>query len=308
MKSNIKSIKKSINLLSRSIWLDKEFILCKYPQGTIAKIEFISKKYLLLLKHFILKVPVKPGISKIKIGQQHIYFESEYGIANYQAMLVNFQKNFLIYVKHLKKPTIVDLGAHTGLFSLTLSKFFDKPIIYSCEPVNSAFSILKKNTDKTKCINPVRLGFSNRKSKARIYYLPNLLNLGTLFSERFDWGEKPSSEIIRLDTLDSFIKQEGISQIDILKLDTEGAEEKILEGARYSLSKTRYLILECSLDGVDGTTFSSIVHHLYGSGYNFQLVNIQTPFLKSSNHIVAVDMLFENLKLSNYLLKNKHYI
>lgn len=296
MKSNFENLKKSKNLLFRSLWLDKEFILCQYPPETIAKIEFIFKKYLLLLKHFILKVPVQPGISKIKIGEENIYYESEYGIANYQAMLVNFQKNFLMYVQHLKKPTIIDLGAHTGLFSLTLAKLFNKPAIYSCEPVSLTFEILQKNTGRTKCINPVRLGFSNRKGQARIYYLPHLLNLGTLFSERFDWGEKPSSEIILLETLDSFIKQAGVSRIDILKLDTEGAEEKILEGARYTLSKTHFLILECSLDGVGGTTFSSIVNNLYGSQYNFQLLNIQTPFLKSSTRIAAVDMLFENSK------------
>lgn len=272
-------------------------MLCKYPQ-TFEKFEFILKKYLLLLKHLILRIPVNPGISKIKLGGENIYYESEYGVANYQAMLVNFQKNYFKYVKHLKKPTVIDVGAHVGLFSQTMAKLFDKPTIYACEPVSLAFTILKKNTQRTRSIKPVQVGFYDKKVRSKIFYIEHQLLVSTLFPERFDWGEKPLAEMVQMETLDSFIEREKITRIDILKLDTEGAEEKILKGAHKTLAKIRYLILEISLYKSGGSTFSSVIRHLYSKDYNFQLINIQTPFFKTAGRIATVDLLFENLKLS----------
>ena len=74
----------SLNLLSTSVVLDIRLILSQYPPKITDKLEFIFKKYLLLIKHIILKVPVKPSVSKIKLAEDKIYYESEYGIANYQ--------------------------------------------------------------------------------------------------------------------------------------------------------------------------------------------------------------------------------
>ena len=288
----------SLNLLSTSVVLDIRLILSQYPPKITDKLEFIFKKYLLLIKHIILKVPVKPSVSKIKLAEDKIYYESEYGIANYQAILVNFQKDYFGYLSHLKAPSVVDVGAHIGLFSLTVAKLFEKPKIYACEPVSLAFNILERNTQNIKGIQRFQLGFSNKRSRSRIYYIKDKLIVSSLFAERFDWGEKPSAQIIQLETLDSFIKREGISKIDILKIDTEGAEERILKGARETLAKTRYLVLEASLYKAGGSTFSSIISYLYGKGYNFQLVNIQTPFFRTLGDIATVDMLFKNTYLA----------
>lgn len=291
-----------ISLLSTSVVLDIRLFLSQYPPKITDKLEFIFKKYLLLIKHIILRVPLKPAVSKIKLAGDDIYYESEYGIANYQASLVNFQKDYFGYLSRLKAPLVVDVGAHIGLFSLTVAKLFEKPKIYACEPISLAFDILERNTQNIEGIQRFQLGFSNKRCRSRIYYIKDKLIVSSLFAERFDWGEKPSAQIIQLDTLDSFIKREGISKIDILKIDTEGAEERILKSACGTLAKTRYLVLEISIYKAGGSTFSSIIHNLYGEDYNFQLVNIQTPFFKTAGSIATVDVLFENLKLTGSLM------
>ena len=285
------------SLVSRSLGLDKDFIL-KCPQIKFhEKIEFITKKYLLLIKHLILLIPAAPQESHVKINKKLIYYDSDYGIAMLQAMVVDFDHFLIKHLSHLKQPTIIDIGAHLGFFSMTAARFLHEPKIYACEPSSIAFELLKKNVRGIRSIIPVNLGFSNSKSQAKLFYLPNLLSLSSLFPERFGWSETYFWEKVKLDTLDSFVRKKRLKMIDILKIDAEGAEEKILRGAHQTLAQTRYLILECSLDGIGGTTFSSILHNLYGLRHNFQLVNIQTPFLKRSDRIATVNMLFENLNL-----------
>ena len=47
---------------------------------------------------------------------------------------------------------------------------------------------------------------------------------------------------IQLDTLDSYVHNTKINSIDLLKIDVEGHELKVLEGAKNSLSKN---IIKC---------------------------------------------------------------
>lgn len=284
----------SLTLALRSLKLDIEFLFCHYPKRLTGKLEFIVKKYLLLTKHLFLNIQPKPGKSKVNISKKWIYYESSFGISGLQSMIVNVEKNFLKHIQPLKQPTIIDVGAHLGFFSLTLANLLDKPQIYACEPVSLAFKLLKKNCRQVKVITPVHRGFSNKNSKTRIYYVSNLLMYSSLFPERFKWTKRPSSEIVQLQTLDAFIKETGIDLIDLLKIDTEGSEEKILQGAQNTLRQTRYLAIEFPLDQVGGTTFSSIARCLYGPKYNFQLVNIGNALYGPAGEVLTIDLFFEN--------------
>ena len=49
---------------------------------------------------------------------------------------------------------------------------------------------------------------------------------------------------VKQDTLDNFVKKNQIPKIDILKIDTEGHELKVLYGAKKILKKTKIIQLE----------------------------------------------------------------
>ncbi|HLD11601.1 MAG TPA: FkbM family methyltransferase [Patescibacteria group bacterium] len=283
-------------LVLRSLRLDKDFLFCHYPKRFVEKLEFIVKKYLLLIKHLILHIPPEPGRSRIHIGGREIYYESSFGISIFLAMIVNIETYVLRYLRHLRNPLVIDAGAHLGFFSLTIANLLDEPRIYACEPVSLTFTLLSKNCRGIKAITPIPLGFSNKTSKARIYYDQKLLMYSSLFSRRLDgWSKNLLSEVVQLQSLDAFLEEKKIDRIDILKIDVEGSEEKILQGARKALERTNYLLLECSLDQVAGSTFSSLMHHLYGPTYNFQLVSMGPVLYDQTGAIVTVDLFFKNI-------------
>lgn len=289
----------AIKLASQSLRLDCELLRCTYPKTPGGKLEFITKKYLALGKHFLLRTPAKPGTSKVRIGNHWIYYDSVFGISTLQAMVVNIHRHFLRYIMHLSRPTIIDVGAYIGIFSLTMSHLFEHSRIYAIEPLNQTFKLLKKNTQNIKNITPVHLGLSNKRSKARIYFSKTLLMYSSLFPERFTWNKRPSTELVDLMRLDDFIKEHNIDHIDILKIDAEGSEEKILKGARNALARTHYLLLECSLDQLNGTTFSSIMKTLYGPKHNFQLMNIGNTLYTPKAELVTIDFLLKNLRFDS---------
>ena len=66
-------------------------------------------------------------------------------------------------------------------------------------------------------------------------------------SQSLDGGEAWSGETdlkLPVKTLDWYIKEKGITQIDFLKIDTEGYDYKVLRGGEEALKMTRYLQYE----------------------------------------------------------------
>lgn len=294
---------KKRNLLSQnagsllhSIKYDLQFLRSSYPNSLKDKLNLISNKYHLLLKHFILNQPIMLGKSSIKLNNQNFYYETSLGISGLLKMIVDFERYYLSYIKDLIEPTIIDVGAHLGSFSLTASRFFPQAQIFACEPVQITFELLKKNCNKTKSIKPIKLALSDKKIKDKIYFVRNKLAFSSLFSDRFLWSNNPKSQSVQLNTLDNFIANRKINKIDILKIDAEGSEEKILKGASQALSKTRFLIIECALDQVGGTTFSSLISHLHSPNFNFQLRNLSNIMFNPQNELSVVDLLLENIQ------------
>jgi FkbM family methyltransferase len=214
--------------------------------------------------------------------------------------MVVFQNSILTVNKYIipllaktKSPVVIDVGAHLGFFSLPLAKMLTGLNIYAIEPVSFTFDLLTRNTQDETSIKPFRLGLYDKVGRKRIYYNEKLLMYSSLFADRFTWDRAPRYETIPLTTLDDFCKQNNIRNIDLLKLDTEGAEERILRGGTKALSLTRYLFIECSLDKIDNSTFTTLMSRLVGDGYNFQLINISST-LQHRERLLLLNMLFEN--------------
>jgi len=295
----------TIKIISQSFELDRELFRCTYPKTIGGKLEFIAKKYMVLGKHVVLRAQPKSGKSRVRIGKQWIYYDSVFGISTFQAMVVNIHRHVLRHIRHLSRPTIIDIGAYIGIFSLTMSQLFRHSRIYAVEPLSQTYMLLKKNTLNSKNITPIKLGFSNKRSKVQMYFSKNLLIYSSLFPERFTWMKRPSSERVRLVRLDDFIKEHNIDHIDILKIDVEGAEEQVLRGASQALIRTDFLLLECSLDLLDGTTFSSIIKTLEGPRHNFQLIHIGNTISTPTGELATVDILLKNLRCDRPYDKKK---
>lgn len=118
----------------------------------------------------------------------------------------------------------------------------------------------------------------------------------SLSEKRFDWAPNHLTEKITLKTLDLFCQENQLKKIGLLKIDAEGWEERILKGATKTLARTHFLLIECSLDRVNKSSFSSLVSRLFRPGANFQLINAGGCLYGPTNRLLTVDLLLENLK------------
>ena len=178
---------------------------------------------------------------------------TEFAMPNYQGFiylrpfssdLKVFREIFLFGSYAITLPSvpavIVDAGSNIGLSSIFLAKRFCSATIYSIEPELSNFELLKKNVANYDNIKVFRSALWHRDCCLRITDMTE--NHWAFTVEECDQGSPGSFKAM---SISSFMIQNGIERIDLLKMDIEGAEREVFSAdCGYWLARTRTIIIE----------------------------------------------------------------
>jgi FkbM family methyltransferase len=121
--------------------------------------------------------------------------------------------------------TILDIGANIGAASVWLGTTYAGATVYALEPGSQQFSLLQENVKPLNNVRPFPFGLFSSNKTVPLYRGGNdSVECSVVPSGR----TTADSEDILLRCVPEFLSDEGITQIDILKLDTEGCEVPIL--------------------------------------------------------------------------------
>ena len=174
--------------------------------------------------------------------------------------------------RFLPEPKIIfDIGAYIGDVSLEFKSRFPNAEIFSFEPVSATFKIFAQNTKGIKDIKGHNFALGEKEETIEIPLFSEA-SINTLKQANYD-NPAISSENIKVVRLDSFMADNGISHIDILKVDVEGFELEVLRGAGEQLSKIRCIVTEVGyIRSNTKTHFADMDKFLEDNG--FELFNI----------------------------------
>lgn len=241
------------------------------------------------------------------------------------------QKNFIENIKLKNKTLIIfDVGSYKGTFSKqVLKKFGHRNIIfYLFDPLKQ---IINFDNEAYKNFNYYDYALNSKKPGIKKFYLNNFLhasgsslngnsfkdsqykfsrNLIAFFLNPF----KKMVKIIKVKTnnLDNFCKQKKIKNIDILKIDTQGFEDKVLLGAQKLLRENRIKFIQLEL------IFSEIYekplqiydvektlipnnYKLFGISHNGSLIS---HYIYQSEFIYISNDTYENFKTNSPYFNN----
>ncbi len=152
-------------------------------------------------------------------------------------------------LNHLKqcngrtKPFVVfDVGAYTGEYTdKVLAVFREQAQVYSFEPNEATFEALKASHGAKKNVLLYDFGLSDREESRVLYSNGETSCMASLYHRRPEQYNAAIDEISRipLTTVDLFCKGEGVGRIDLLKMDVEGHELKVLNGAEKMIEAGR---------------------------------------------------------------------
>jgi FkbM family methyltransferase len=136
-------------------------------------------------------------------------------------------------------PICFDIGANKGQTINLFKKAFKSPVIHSFEPSKDSFEALKSNDYGSQVsLYNFAMGSQNIDQEFINYedpLLSSFLPLDQNLKNDFRTTKVKNTELVSVKTIDWFVSQNGISKIDMLKIDTQGYDFEVLKGATKTL-------------------------------------------------------------------------
>ena len=181
-----------------------------------------------------------PVYQKLKGGKNHFFF-AEARVARDYVTNGLYEKSIIQWVMEnfvKEDSACVDIGAHMGHYTMNMGHKATRTYAFECSPksfnylcANIALQELSYRVDK------YNVALSNCEGYTR-YYIRDPLDGGGNGIAGFELDEKNATPFIQVPTktLDSF----ALQNIGFLKIDVEGHEKEVLEGAVQTLKNNNY--------------------------------------------------------------------
>jgi len=194
---------------------------------------------------------------------------------------------------------ILDVGANSGQYGLETIKIGFKGIIISFEPIKSVFEKLRINSNKYHFWEAHNFGLGDKCEEALINVSENTFSSSLLEIMPNHIKNAPESKIINKEQIsvktidDIFDKIVDDKETVLLKIDVQGYEKKVLEGARESLKKIKGIQIEMSIEELyrDEMLYIDMINFLKSLGFN--LSSLENGFYcEERGKLLQVDGLF----------------
>lgn len=195
-------------------------------RGYVVDFYDLNYKFLFRKEHFIKNTAKHPDKIEFEL---HNPFDRTFW--NYQEFFVfkNLEREFpTLNLKNLN--TVLDLGANNGIFIEKMLRNGVKKI-YGFEPSPNALSNLTHRYGSNEKVKIVNKAVSDVTGKLTFHYHPDNSTISA-FDKSHITQHLPENEIIAIEVdtirLDEYCESENINNIDLVKIDIEGAEYSIL--------------------------------------------------------------------------------
>jgi FkbM family methyltransferase len=252
----------------------------------------------MLYKHIPIK-PLKPFLKKM-------YFYVMYSGENRSVVIkkienINFELDLkevidsAMYYAGTREPgtsqalkklckrghVVFDIGANVGSHSLPIASYVgDAGKVYAFEPVPWAINKLRRNIELNKfnnlVVESIALSDLNEKEVEMefraSFKIGSESGVGRDGKISKDWWSECDRVKVRMETLDSYVSSHQIDRLDLIKLDVDGFEGKVIRGALETLDRFKpILIMEIAPAWIEmrGDKMIDILREIEQLGYVF---------------------------------------
>jgi len=215
-------------------------------------------------------------------------------------------KRRLTIINNCNINVIFDIGANTGQYALKMRNLGYEDIIISFEPINDAFNILNKNSlhDNKWIVNNYALGNEDTRGIINVSGSSDNSSILNMLPKHYEsnpnlkYVAKQEIEIKKLDSIfDSFANE---TDRVMVKIDTQGFEKNVIDGAIQSLKRIAIIQLEMSIVPLyeNEILFMEMIKFLESKG--FQLYSLENGhFNRKTGQLLQMDGIFVNNSLEH---------
>jgi FkbM family methyltransferase len=152
---------------------------------------------------------------------------------------------------HSPPPVCVDVGANRGEITAAMLRLCPAARVHAFEPSPQCHAILRERFANDPRVTLVNSGLGSEEGAREFHlyandHLSSFLQLQTGTANPFESEPEVAREMVRLTTLDLFAAEHGLQQIDLLKIDTQGYDLRVLQGAAAALEagRVKHVLIE----------------------------------------------------------------
>jgi FkbM family methyltransferase len=192
--------------------------------------------------------------------QDIVYYLHPDDVVSRQIFMLGYFDNHVLHtLLHFMKQSqsFLDVGANIGAMSLNIAKHSTIPIL-ALEPVSSNFALLEKNIQANKLnIQAKQVAVGAEDGETLIYLAEK--NHGDHRLGLMEGEERPS-ETIKIQRLDACIAGTNLQAPYLVKIDVQGFEPYVLQGATSLLKAPCYIVMEVWPNGLEmcGSTVEAL--------------------------------------------------
>jgi len=245
--------------------------------------KFLSKMSFLIPNRYFL-INYYGGKIYLNLRESQMMIERALGVYEYW-------KTHL--VMDLVKPgmVVVDVGVNKGYFSLLFAKLMeDKGKVLSFEPdPDNCFWIKKSiNANKYNSIKLYQIALSDKNGEAT-FYPGKKSGLGSLFLSNSAAPDKKPFKV-KTRKLDDILKEGGIEDIDIIKIDVEGSDLLVLKGAENTLKKSKNVKLIMDIDVGSKNERQQVFKFLISCGFKIYSIGKELKRIEKIDELKSKDI------------------
>jgi FkbM family methyltransferase len=194
-----------------------------------------------------------PPARRITLQRTVMQLRSAVNKLGYDVTRENFKHRFVSALAHNGITTVLDIGANTGQFGALLRRAkFDGRII-SLEPLRDAFDQLSRRVQSDAKWVAERAAVSDHSGTLTINVSGNSVSSSVLpmlerHAEAAPQSQYVATEEVPATTVDDLVERHAITpETSLLKVDVQGYEQTVLDGAAKTLDAFGAVRLELSL-------------------------------------------------------------
>jgi len=196
---------------------------------------------------------------------------------------------------------VYDIGAGTGVFTSCVAKLANVQIVHAFEPLASSFEKLKIRTARFHYVFCHNVALGDTNGLADIWVIEGCHDASSLLKMReLHKAERPGicyadhPERVIVVRLDDYVREKNLPLPDVVKIDVQGYEDRVLRGGEDTIRHAQFCIIEISFEPLyEGSpVFDDIYRQMRELG--FRLVGLGGELYGKSGRQLQVDGIFKN--------------